>query len=220
MSLFDYADPASFVSRLRRRRSAHLRIIIEQIYPCRILDVGGEAQYWINAFGVGWLRERLVHVTLLNHTTEYVGADLDPSVFCVVVADGCALPYPARSFDLVHSNSVIEHVGCRVRRIAFVRELRRVGRWFYLQTPARCFPLEAHTRFPLFQYLPSAARVWLFQHCRLGTYPKLSAERARAFDQELQLLTARELAGLFPAVTIRRERLCGLTKSYMVYGVC
>jgi hypothetical protein len=218
MRLFDYSDPESFVSRLRRRRTQHLRAIIErmtaQAGTCRILDVGGEERYWLNIFGIDWLRQHRVQIVLLNHTDEYVGHAPDPSVFSVVIADGCALPYDDREFGLAHSNSVIEHVGEWGRQRKFAEEIRRVGRQFYVQTPARCFPIEAHTRFPWFQYLPGAARVWLFQHVSLGPYPKVDAERARFFHNELRLLSRRQVALLFPDATIRRELLFGLTKSY------
>jgi len=213
--LFDYANPGSVVSRLRRRRIYVLRRMILRVPDCRILDVGGEASYWTNNLGLDWLRRHRVRVTLLNHTAEYVGDDLDPDVFAVVIADGCRLPYLTNAFDLVHSNSVIEHVGDHARQAAFAKEVWRVGRWFYLQTPARCFPLEPHTRFPWFQYLPSAARVWLLCHVRLGTYPRVDAARAREIDAELRLLSARQVRCLFPTAVIRRERLFGLTKSYM-----
>ena len=168
-------------------------------------------------FGADWLRANRVHVTLLNHTDEYVGKP-DPELFAVVIADGCALPYGDHVFDLTHSNSVIEHVGDGPRQRRFAEEFRRVGSRYYLQTPARCFPLEPHVRFPWFQYLPSAARVWLFQHLSLGSYPRVSRERAEHFDRELQLLTRRRLSSLFPDASLRRERLFGLTKSYMVSG--
>jgi hypothetical protein len=218
-SLFDYADPNSLVSRLRLRRSQLLRELIAHVTAvkgdCRVLDVGGEASYWLTIFGTDWLRANRVHVTLLNHTDEYVGTP-DPELFAVVIADGCALPYGDNVFDLTHSNSVIEHVGDGQRQRRFSEEFRRVGLNYYLQTPARCFPLEPHVRFLWFQYLPSAARVWLFQHLSLGTYPRLSRERAEHFDRELQLLTRRRLRSLFPDASLHRESLFGLTKSYVV----
>jgi hypothetical protein len=219
--LFDHDDPNSLVSRLRRRRSQVLREIIEDVAAthgvCRVLAVGGEAGYWLHIFGADWLRSHGVEVTLLNHTDEYVGTP-DPGLFSIVITDACHLPYEDHSFDLVHSNSVIEHVGDWERQRAFAEEILWVGLHYYLQTPARCFPLEPHVRFPWFQYLPSAARIWLFQHIALGSYPRVSREQAEAFDHELQLLTRRQLAALFPAGTLSRERLFGLTKSYMVRG--
>jgi hypothetical protein len=220
-SLFNYADPNSLVSRLRLRRSQLLRELIADVTvvkgDCRVLDVGGESSYWMAIFGADWLRANRVHVTLLNHTDEYVGTP-DSELFAVVIADGCALPYGDQVFDLTHSNSVIEHVGDGQRQRRFAEEFQRVGRSYYLQTPARCFPLEPHVRFPWFQYLPSTARVWLFQHLSLGSYPRVSRERAEHFDRELQLLTRRRLSSLFPDAALRRERLFGLTKSYMVVG--
>jgi len=218
-SLSNYADPNSLVSRLRLRRSQLVRELIADVTAvkgnCRVLDVGGEANYWLTIFGIDWLRANHVHVTLLNHADGHVGRP-DPELFTVVIADGCALPYGDNMFDLTHSNSVIEHVGDGQRQRRFSEEFRRAGLNYYLQTPARCFPLEPHVRFPWFQYLPSAARVWLFQHLSLGTYPRLSRERAEHFDRELQLLTRRRLRSLFPDASLHRERLFGLTKSYMV----
>jgi hypothetical protein len=95
-SLFNYADPNSLVSRLRLRRSQLLQERIAGVTAekgdCRVLDVGGVASYWLAIFGTDWLRANRVHVTLLNHTDEYVGTP-DPELFAVVIADGCALPY-------------------------------------------------------------------------------------------------------------------------------
>jgi ubiquinone/menaquinone biosynthesis C-methylase UbiE len=57
-----------------------------------------------------------------------VGID-DASFLCTeypgmrfVMADGVNLPFRDRSFDVVHSAAVIEHVGAYARQRAFVRE--------------------------------------------------------------------------------------------------
>ena len=62
---------------------------------------------------------------------------------CYVVADGCHLPFADDAFDMAFSNSVIEHVPDHE---AFSRELARVGRSYYVQTPNKWFPIEPHAR--------------------------------------------------------------------------
>jgi len=218
-SLFNYADPNSLVSRLRQRRSQLLRELIADVTAvkgiCRVLDVGRGGELLADHLPHRLAAREPRPCDAPEHTDGYVGTP-DPELFAVVIADGCALPYGDNVFDLTRSNSVIEHVGDGQRQRRFSGEFRRVGLNHYLHTPARCFPLEPHVRFVWFQYLPSAARVWLFRHLSLGTYPRLSRERAEHFDRELQLLTRRRLRSLFPDASLHRERLFGLTKSYMV----
>ena len=55
-------------------------------------------------------------------------------------ADG--LPFADDEFDLVYCSSVIEHVP-PARRAAFAAELRRVGRGWFVQTPACVVPARA-----------------------------------------------------------------------------
>jgi SAM-dependent methyltransferase len=74
-----------------------------------------------------------------------------------VQGDACDLPFGDRSFDVVFSNAVIEHVGDRERQRLFVAEALRVGRRVFLTTPNRWFPIELHTRLPLVHWLPKPA---------------------------------------------------------------
>lgn len=72
-----------------------------------------------------------------------------------VCADGLALPFCDRSFDIVHASAVIEHVGSRDRQRRFVEELCRVARrCVFVTTPNRFYPLEFHTLLPLAHWLP------------------------------------------------------------------
>jgi SAM-dependent methyltransferase len=74
-----------------------------------------------------------------------------------VQGDACALPFPDKSFDIVFSNAVIEHVGPVDRQRLFVAEAVRVGRRVFLTTPNRWFPIELHTGLPLVHWLPKSA---------------------------------------------------------------
>jgi SAM-dependent methyltransferase len=110
------------------------------------------------------------------------------------------LPFAEDQFDLVYCNSVIEHVPPE-RREAFAAELRRVGRGWYVQTPARSFPIEPHALLPFAHWLPVPLRR---RYWRLG---------AAGEWEEIELLRRRELEALFgPALP---ERLGPLVKSWV-----
>jgi SAM-dependent methyltransferase len=118
-----------------------------------------------------------------------------------VQADAAAgLPFADQEFDLVYCSSVIEHVA-PARRAAFAAEVRRVGRGWYVQTPAWSFPLEPHSLLPAAHWLaPRVRRVYW----RLGA--------ARAWEN-IALLRRDELERLFgPA---HPERLGPLVKSWV-----
>jgi hypothetical protein len=70
-------------------------------------------------------------------------------------ADGRDLPFRDKSFDLVLSNAVIEHVGNYEDQFRFINEHERVGRTWILTTPNRIFPVESHTRVILVHILKS-----------------------------------------------------------------
>lgn len=68
--------------------------------------------------------------------------------------DGTVFPFEDRSFDVVWSNAVIEHVGDFDRQVWFVKEMARVGKTVFFSTPNRGFPIEIHSRLPLVHWLP------------------------------------------------------------------
>ncbi len=111
-----------------------------------VLDVGGTPDTWTG------LKAR-PRVTLLNMPRAGVGRD---DGFDCVGADGCRLPFADRTFDVVFSNSVIEHVGSADRQKEFADEIRRVGRAYWVQTPNFWFPVEAHLLTPAVHWLPKS----------------------------------------------------------------
>ncbi len=213
--LFDLADnrrAGSLANRFRRRRFELFKELVAPLpRPVRVLDVGGTENFWrqMNAADADWLEIVLVNVSSQPATAANVEA---------VVGDGRDLsPFSDGSFDVVFSNSVIEHVGGWEDQRSMADEMRRVGRLLFVQTPNRFFPIEPHFLFPGFQFLPVRARIALVRRFPLGYHDALpDPEDARRAVEEIRLLTASELRQLFPGARIHRERALGLTKSFVV----
>ena len=107
---------------------------------------------------------------------------------------------------------MIEHVGTWEKQQAFALEARRVARRLWIQTPARSFPIEAHLLAPYIQYLPKSV-----QHRIVRWTPRglLTPDVVHEIVDEVRLLTYKEVKQLFPDCRIVKERLFGLTKSYI-----
>jgi len=188
---------------IRRWREQRYRLFIElcAVEPDeRILDVGA---------GEGSALERF------NTTNPIVAVDLETDErdwlqgenVTVQRADGTQLPFPDRSFPIVFSNSVIEHVPKGLQP-AFAREIQRVGERYFVQTPNRWFPIEPHYQMPFVHFLPERLLRALNKRFTMGW-------RKKGEWYETTLLSASDLRRLFPDATIRRERVLGMTKSLM-----
>jgi SAM-dependent methyltransferase len=206
-------NSASLASKLRLRRNRWFAELVEGIErPMSVLDVGGRDVVWQT---IGFAGDPSVHITLANvepTQTSYTNIRS-------VTADARDLnQFADGQFDVVYSNSVIEHVGDfeDMRRMA--NEIQRVGKRYFVQTPYRYFPIEPHFLFPFFQFLPRLARVMLARCFPLGWMGRYSTWDAaeRAVDS-VNLLSINQFQQLFPGATIRRETLGGMTKSIVAY---
>lgn len=205
--LGDPDDPSSFSSRRRTKRFTELRRRFPQLADMQVLDLGGTPDFWRNAP----VRPR--HVTTLNLDDKY---DPPEPWLDHVVADACDLASLDRcrgGYDLVVSNSLIEHVGGYGRRQDFAAVVTAAAPAYWVQTPDRYFPIEPHFVAPAFQFFAPGARAelvrrWPLAHERVHT-------RAEALSQVLsiELIGATELRHLFPEAAIWHERLAGLSKS-------
>ena len=87
-----------------------------------------------------------------------------------IEADALRMPFTDKSFDLVHSAAVIEHVGSIGNQGAMIAECLRVARrGVCITTPNRWFPIEFHTVTPLIHWLPKPTCRAIFR--RLGFGP-------------------------------------------------
>lgn len=168
----------------------------------RVLDLGGRPSFWWS------LPEHPKEVVVLN-VEELDPADQD--WIRVVKGNACEPPSGLGTFDLVFSNSTIEHVGGHSDRKRFAATTRSMAPAYWVQTPYRYFPIEPHWIFPGFQFLPVAARVAVAKRWKPGLRNGMGASVDHVADVEL--LSVAEMAAYFPEATILRERFAGLTKS-------
>lgn len=130
--------------------------------------------------------------------------------------DGTKLKYEDKSFDIVYSNSVIEHLGTWEKQMAFAGECRRIGKTLWIQTPAKCFPVEPHLITPFIHWLPRGLQSRLMRYFTVwGLITRPDRKYIDGFLRERRLLTHKEMKTLFPDCRIIRERFLFLTKAYI-----
>jgi ubiquinone/menaquinone biosynthesis C-methylase UbiE len=210
--LADNENKSSLANRLRKNRFSFFLSLLEQLpKPIKILDVGGTSNFWdqMNFFDPD------IQIHLLNTTP----AICTKSQHISVVGDARDMcQYADYEFDVVFSNSVIEHVGEFVDQQKMANEIRRVGKRYFLQTPNYYFPIEPHFLVPCFQFMPTSLQILLARNFNLGWSKKAETkESAYQLVKSVELLTEKELRTLFPSAKIYREKFLGLTKSLIAY---
>ncbi len=159
----------------QERRLQMVRAAVPFLASARVLDDG---------CGLGVYVEKLG-----QHARAVFGLDYDfervvegarrrqPNV--LICAAGEHLPYPANSFDLVHSSEVIEHVQDDRASLAEMVRVTRPGGRIVIFCPNRWYPVETHGIYwrgryhfgnqPFVNYLPDFLRNRLAPHVRAYT---------------------------------------------------
>ena len=185
----------------RRRYDAIARWFDLEAEHGPILDLGGG----LGRFFAGvHPRPREVVLVDVNLAVARQASELVPGLR-VVVADGLRLPFADGSIGLTVCNSVIEHVEDPER---LAREIERVSRAYFVQTPDRHFFLETHSFVPIpfYRWIPTRHRARV---CRLFGANFEYVESVRYLDEAV-------LRRLFTRGRLVRERIAGVTKSFYV----
>lgn len=195
----------------RGKRIQKFSEIFRPTQHTRILDVGGTPEFWIQVPIKSTII--ILNLHILPDAEKYSNR------FELIVGDGCKLDFVSnQEFDIVFSNSVIEHVGSREKQMEFAREILRVGKGYWVQTPAWVFPIEPHLMGLFIHWFPRAWQKHLVRHFTLwGLVTKPSQARVEEVLDGIRLINYREFRDFFPDSTIIVERWMSLPKAYIAY---
>jgi hypothetical protein len=172
----------------------------------KILDLGGLPSMWGDA-------ANQFEITIVNLPDALSKEQNQPGPCRMVEGDATNLRnlFADQSFDIVFSNSVIEHVGDEHQQRAFASEVMRLGKSYWIQTPSNHFPMDPHTGVFLYWQKSEAHRQKL-QAKWAETMPAW-AEMVRGTT----VVTRSEMSNLFPGSQVFVERKFGFEKSYSFY---
>lgn len=195
--------------RARQMRSQWFRSALGIKPNMRVIDLGGTPAIW-NFVDVP------LDITILNlvhaPTAQSEAEAIRHHKFSFITGDACNTDLPSNGFDVVFCNSVIEHVGNKDRRSALAANVRRLARKHWVQTPAKYFPIEAHTGMPFWWYYPESLR---------QSFIRRWQEQLPLWTEMVEgttLVELVELQQLFPEAAIYPERHFGIVKSYVCIG--
>lgn len=147
----------SLMQKSRKRKYDDLIELLDIKQGCSVLDIGVADQEYSPVDN--YFEKKYPHphnVTVLSVEKLERFPDNYSNISCVYYKGG-VVPFQDKCFNVVISNAVIEHVGQQNEQIQFVNEMLRVGEKVYFTTPAKEFPVEMHTNFPLIHWLPKSS---------------------------------------------------------------
>lgn len=217
----DSHNDGGFANKLRKQRMKVFEDFVltnfsdklESGQKIKLLDIGGDLSFW-QSIGCKYFDQ--LDITLLN-IDEWYDPNMPPNMKAKVGDALDMYDISDKEYDICFSNSCIEHVGKEKEWAKMAREVKRVGKHYFIQTPNRYFPLEPHFLIPFFQFFPLKLKAFLINRHQLGFWPqgKNWQDSLRIADS-IKLLRYKDLRNSFPNATIKKEMIGPLTKSFMV----
>ena len=180
--------------------------------PLTIFDVGGKINFWENRGLAGNLNYKITIVNFEKEKSQY-------SNIKTLIGDATDLSqFVDKSFDIVHSNSVIEHLYNFNNQSKMASEIVRVGKKYIVQTPNKYFFLEPHYLLPFFQFIPDKLKYLILTKTKLSRLKKWDKNFAKQYINEIRLLSLKEMKILFPKSKIYFEKFIGMNKSFTMHN--
>jgi hypothetical protein len=203
-------SPDSWRAGWREQRARWLADTFPDLAQMSLIDLGGRIRTWERMP----VRPKRVHVVNLESSPPEVPhwAEFDHG-------DACALPahVVGRRYDLVFSNSVIEHVGGHERRLRFAEAVHQLADAYWIQTPYRYFPVEPHYFAPGMQFLPVVARAEVAWRWPLARSAGGSREETVKRVLQVELLDRTQMRHYFPDSALLTEKIFGFPKSLIAF---
>ena len=214
----DFRERGSLIYKLRKKRHdffiKKLGNLIDK--KLKILDLGGESEYWNIFDDSGIFENNNIDIYLLNVDIKYIKNNNNKRG---IVANGKDLScFKDNSFDLVFSNSVIQYITNENDRKKMSEEIKRVSKRYFIQTANYYFPIDPDYNIVGFQFMPKKLKAYLlrainFKKCRNLNTHRESVQAA----ENIKLYKLKELKKLFPNCKIYKEKFLFFNKSYIIY---
>jgi hypothetical protein len=213
-NIFDISENKdSLGNQFREKRfSFFLKKFNKMQKPISILDVGGKINFWENR-GLAGNNDYIITI---------VNIEKEKSLYSNIktkMGDATDLsPFKDKSFDVVHSNSVIEHLYYFENQKKMASEIIRVGQKHIVQTPNKYFFLEPHYLLPFFQFIPDKLKYLILTKTKLSRLKKWDKKFASQYIEEIRLLSLKEIKVFFPSSKIYFEKFLGMNKSFTMHN--
>jgi len=131
-----------------------------------------------------------------------------PNIKKVIIGDGRDNKLPNNSFDIVHSNATIEHVGSYSNQLLFIKECIRISKkYVFIQTPNRFYPLDFHTILPIIHWLPKNIHRKILSFIGLDFY---------SLEKNLNLLSINDLTNFCNKLRVKKYEIVKHRLFFMV----
>lgn len=213
-SIFDISENKnSLGNQFREKRfSFFLKKFNKMQKPISILDVGGKINFWENR---GLAGNNDYKITVLNIEKEKSNYS---NINCLIGDATNLNQFNNKSFDIVHSNSVIEHLYNFENQKKMASEIMRVGQKYIVQTPNKYFFIEPHYLLPFFNIVPEKLKYLILTKTKLSRLKKWDKNFAKQYIKEIRLLSLKEMKELFPNSKIYFEKFLGMNKSFTMHN--
>tara|TARA_B100001063_G_scaffold223645_1_gene231026 strand:- start:519 stop:1175 length:657 start_codon:yes stop_codon:yes gene_type:complete len=213
-SIFDISENKdSLGNQFREKRfSFFLKKINKMQKPVTILDIGGKINFWENRDLAGNNEYKITIVNIEKETSIY------SNIHCEIGDATNLNKFNTKSFNIVHSNSVIEHLYNFNNQSKMASEIIRVGQKHIVQTPNKYFFIEPHYLLPFFQFFPDKLKYLILIKTKLSRLKKWDKNFAKQYIKEIRLLSMKEMKVLFPNSKIYFEKFLGMNKSFTMHN--
>lgn len=207
--------------RVRKRRACIFRSYVPHQRPLKVIDIGGTVAFW-KAWGI--TESDQIQVTLINNhhiDVSSSGTESDLPFIINELSDANQIQVDRlKKFDLIFSNSFLEHLESRAQQAAMAEKIISSGVRYFIQIPNKRSIIDPHFPRPWVPFFacypkPVQARLLTLGACGSGARSS-TLEQARERIRYYNPLSVADMRRLFPDAVIRIERTVGIPLSVLV----